>query len=136
MPPKTYGPLLHSFNGSFSLGKCQFRALPNTKFSRPLLPILRLPFQKQEWRLYHWRYDKGREIDIIAEADRTIVGFEMKTSTAVEDSDFRHLRWFRDDGPGKTWNVIGIVVYMGDRLLSLGQNMYALPLSAFWSFPA
>jgi hypothetical protein len=95
-----------------------------------------LPFQKQEWRLYHWRYDKGREIDIIAEADRTIVGFEMKTSTMVEEDDFRHLRWFRDDGPGKTWNVIGIVVYMGDRLLSFGKNMFALPLSAFWSFPA
>ncbi|MGO7265803.1 ATP-binding protein [Rhizobium johnstonii] len=94
-----------------------------------------LPFQKQEWRLYHWRYDKGREIDIIAEADGTIVGFEMKTSTVVEENDFRHLRWFRDDGPGKTWSVIGIVVYMGERLLSFGKNMYALPLSAFWSFP-
>lgn len=95
-----------------------------------------LPFQKQEWRLYHWRYDKGREIDIIAEADRTIVGFEMKTSTLVEEDDFRHLRWFRNNGPGKTWNAIGIVVYMGDRLLSFGKNMFALPLSAFWSFPA
>lgn len=95
-----------------------------------------LPFQGREWRLYHWRYDKGREIDIIAEADRTIVGFEMKSSTMVEESDFKHLRWFKEDGPGKTWNVIGIVVYMGDRLLSFGRNMFALPLSAFWSFPA
>lgn len=94
-----------------------------------------LPYQKRDWRLYHWRHQRGREIDIIAEADRTIVGFEMKTSTAVDGNDFKHLRWFQDEGPGNTWNVIGIVVYMGDRVLSFGRNLFALPLSMFWSFP-
>lgn len=95
-----------------------------------------LPLQERDWRLYHWRHARGREIDIIAETDRTIVGFEMKTSTAVDVTDFRHLRWFRDEGPGKTWNVVGIVVYMGDRVLSFGKNLFALPLSSFWSFSA
>lgn len=93
-----------------------------------------LPLQERDWRLYHWRHERGREIDIVAETDRTIVGFEMKTSTVVDATDFRHLIWFRDEGPGKTWNVVGIVVYMGDRVLSFGKNLFALPLSAFWSF--
>lgn len=92
-----------------------------------------LPLQDRDWRLYHWRHEK-REIDIIAETDRTLVGFEMKTSAAVDAADFRHLISFRDEGPGKAWNVIGIVVYMGDRVLSFGKNMFALPLSIFWSF--
>jgi hypothetical protein len=52
----------------------------------------------------------------------------------TEEDDFRHLRWFRENGSGKTWNIIGIVVYMGERVPSFGSNMYALPLSAFWPF--
>jgi hypothetical protein len=64
---------------------------------------------------------------IIAESDRTIIGFEMKTSTAVEAKDFQDLRWFLDEGPGKNRPFVGIVVYMGDRVLSFGGNMFALP---------
>ncbi|MDQ0323321.1 putative AAA+ superfamily ATPase [Pararhizobium capsulatum DSM 1112] len=94
-----------------------------------------LPYQKRDWRLYHWRHQRGREIDIVAEADRTLVGFEMKTSTTVDASDFQHLQWFQDEGPGRSWTVIGVVIYMGDRVLSFGRNLFALPLSVFWSFP-
>ncbi len=58
----------------------------------------------------------------------------MKTSTAVEAKDFQHLRWFRDGGAGKNRPFVGIVVYMGERVLSFGENMVALPPSIFWSF--
>jgi len=93
-----------------------------------------VPHQMRQWRLYHWRHQRGREIDILAESDRTIIGFEMKTSTTVEAKDFQHLRWFRDEGPGVNRPFVGIVVYMGERVLSFGENIFALPLSIFWSF--
>jgi uncharacterized protein len=93
-----------------------------------------LPYQKSDWRLYHWRHQRGPEIDIVAEADRTLVGFEMKAGATVDSNDFRHLKWFRDEGPGKMWNVVGIVIYLGDRPLSFGPKLFALPLSAFWAF--
>ncbi|MEO3388876.1 ATP-binding protein [Mesorhizobium sp. CAU 1741] len=95
-----------------------------------------LPHQQSHWRLYHWRHQRGREIDILAETNRTIVGFEMKASSNVDLNDFRHLQWFRTDGPGSAWNVIGIVIYLGDRPLTFGSKLFALPLSSFWSFAA
>lgn len=95
-----------------------------------------LPHQQSHWRLYHWRHQRGREIDILAETNRTIVGFEMKASANVDLYDFRHLQRFRTDGPGSAWNVIGIVIYLGDRPLTFGSKLFALPLSSFWSFAA
>lgn len=94
-----------------------------------------LPHQENHWRLYHWRDRRGREIDILAESGRTLVAFEMKAAASVESADFQHIRWFRETGPGSAWNVIGIVIYMGDRVLSFGQQLYALPLSIFWTSP-
>ena len=94
-----------------------------------------LPHQENHWRLYHWRDRRGREIDILAEAGRTLVAFEMKAAATVEAEDFQHIRWFRETGPGSAWTVIGIVLYLGDRILSFGHQLYALPLSVFWAFP-
>ncbi|SIQ89088.1 hypothetical protein SAMN05880561_105255 [Rhizobium sp. RU33A] len=93
-----------------------------------------LPYQMRQWRLYHWRHQRGREIDILAESDRMIIGFEVKASTTVEAKDFKHLRWFREEGPGAGRPVVGIVIYMGERVLTFGENLFALPLSIFWSF--
>ena len=94
-----------------------------------------LPYQREHWRLSHWRSSRGREIDILAEAGRTLIGFEVKASATVTAEDFRHLRWFADDGPGSGWNVFGIVIYLGNRPLSFGRRSIALPLSIFWAYP-
>lgn len=37
-------------------------------------------------------------------------------------------------GPGSMWDVVGIVIYLGDRPLSFGSKMFAFPLSTFWAF--
>jgi predicted AAA+ superfamily ATPase len=96
-----------------------------------------LPFQAANWRLFHWRGEKTREIDLVAEAaPRTLVAFECKAAMTVREEDFKHLRWFASAGPGKSWEMTGIVVYLGEQLLSFGGGMYAVPVSAFWSFPA
>jgi predicted AAA+ superfamily ATPase len=92
-----------------------------------------LPFQREHWRLYHWRSARGREIDILAEAGRTLVGIETKASATIASEDFRHLKWFAAEGPGSTWKFVGIVVYLGDRALSFGPGLFALPLSMFWA---
>lgn len=93
-----------------------------------------LPYQQDDWRLYHWRAERDREVDILAEAGRNIVVFEVKAAATVGDGDFRHLRWFRNEGPGRNWNVTGIVVYLGERPLAFSDRMFALPLSTFWAF--
>lgn len=95
-----------------------------------------LPCQQDDWRLYHWRGENGREVDILAKADRHLVCFEMKAAVTVDASDLKHLRYFAGpDGPGRNWSVVGIVVYLGTDVLSFGDGIFALPLSMFWAFP-
>ena len=64
------------------------------------------------------------------ESARTPVGFEMKAATKNSD-DFKHLRWFRDKGAGSTWDLVGVVIYLGDCTSNFGTKMFALPLSTF-----
>ncbi|MBE0533112.1 MAG: ATP-binding protein [Rhodospirillales bacterium] len=94
-----------------------------------------LPYLSNHWSLWHWRAD-GREIDIVAESPgRKMALFEIKASSSVSKSDFRHLEWFLRQGPGKSHRGVGIVVYTGERLLSFGPGLIALPVSTFWSSP-
>lgn len=93
-----------------------------------------LPFLSKRWRLYHWRLD-AREIDIVAEAPGKLLAlFEMKAASTVGAQDFRHIDWFRNEGPGRDYRTTGFVVYLGSQLLSFGAGRIALPLSMFWSF--
>jgi len=92
-----------------------------------------LPYQRDHWRLYHWRNNRGREIDILAEADRTLVGIEVKASATVGVQDFKHLKWFAEEGPGSAWTFVGIVIYLGDQPLTFGPGLFALPLSVLWA---
>jgi predicted AAA+ superfamily ATPase len=95
-----------------------------------------LPFLDRRWALYHCR-SAPREVDIVAEAPgRVLALFEMKASMTVDWADFRHLDWFLKEGPGNAYKGVAFVVYLGDRALSFGPGRMALPLSAFWSYPA
>ncbi|MBX9463036.1 MAG: ATP-binding protein [Aquamicrobium sp.] len=95
-----------------------------------------LPFLSKHWSLWHWRAD-SREIDILAEAPgRLIALFEMKATSKIASSDFRHIDWFLTEGPGKSYRGVGFVVYLGEHLLSFGPGRVALPASMLWSFPA
>jgi predicted AAA+ superfamily ATPase len=95
-----------------------------------------LPFLSKHWSLWHWRADI-REIDILAEAPgRLIALFEMKATSNIDGSDFRHIDWFMTDGPGKGYRGVGFVVYLGEHLLSFGPGKIALPASMLWSFTA
>ena len=59
---------------------------------------VRVYAQNAEARVRHLRTREGREeIDLIVErADHRIIGIEVKLSTAVNDSDVRHLLWLRE----------------------------------------
>ncbi|MGF1455216.1 MAG: ATP-binding protein [Alphaproteobacteria bacterium] len=96
--------------------------------------ILRmLPFQDTDMRLYHWRSADRREIDILVEAGRHLVCIEVKASTMVRKSDFKHLDWFAKTGPGKGARFTGIVFYLGLQKARFGPGLFALPVSMLWS---
>ncbi len=88
-----------------------------------------LPLQDEGFRLYHWRSSDKREVDILADAGTKLVGVEVKSAATVSNDDFKHLRWFANEGPGKSRTFTGIVFYMGAEKLSFGNRQFALPVS-------
>lgn len=85
--------------------------------------------------LYHLRQHNGRhEVDVIAEIDaRHIIGIEIKASSAPTDSDARHLAWLRDGEADRF--MAGLVLHTGPGAYSLGERLWALPISTLWSAP-
>ena len=92
-----------------------------------------LPMQDDDYRLYHWRSADRREIDILIDGGHRLVGVEVKSAATVSADDFKHLRWFANDGPGRGRKVNGIVLYLGQEKLTFGDGNFALPLSALWT---
>lgn len=93
------------------------------------------PFQSNIFRFYHWRNQRGREIDILAESANRLVLIEVKASTLVSKKDFRHMAWFAHEGPARKRAVTSIVFYLGEHKLILGDRMYALPVCSLWGAP-
>lgn len=96
--------------------------------------ILRaLPFQNEDIAAYHWRSRDGQEIDLILEGATGLAGIEIKASSGVDESDFRHLDRFAHSGPGKGRRMTKIVFYLGERSLSFGPRRVALPVGCLWA---
>lgn len=93
------------------------------------------PFQQGDFRFYHWRDQRGREIDVLAESPDGMAAFEVKASASVSRRDFRHLDWFAGQGPGRGRVAASIVFHLGERKLAFGENRYALPVSCLWGAP-
>lgn len=92
-----------------------------------------LPMQDDDYRFYHWRSADRREIDVLIDGGHRLVGVEVKAAASVSADDFKHLRWFAKDGPGRGRRVSGIVLYLGQEKLTFGDGNFALPLSALWT---
>ena len=80
------------------------------------------------YSISHYRDSKKREIDFIVERDDgSMLGIEVKAGN-VGKEDFRHLEWFRDNIASEPF--AGMVLYSGKNVLSFGEHMLAVPLSA------
>ena len=92
-----------------------------------------LPMQDADYRLYHWRSPDQREVDILIDGGSELVCIEVKSSASVGAEDFKHLKWFSKDGPGRSRACTNVVFYLGQEKLSFGDSNFALPVSALWS---
>lgn len=82
------------------------------------------------YSLFHYRDRDNHEIDYLIEGeDGALLGVEVKASSTVGLEDFKHLKWFQSKAstPFK-----GIVIYTGKHVLSFGENLKAVPISALW----
>jgi predicted AAA+ superfamily ATPase len=83
-------------------------------------------------QLYHFRTNDKKEIDFIVEKAGKIFAIEVKASLSVKQDRFKHIADFQKR---TSKEVIGIVFYAGDNVLSFGDDTherYALPLKIFF----
>ncbi len=87
-------------------------------------------YNKHHHSFFHYRDKKGTEVDIVIERDYMTAGLEVKSSATVYMSDFKGLRKIKET-LGKRF-ICGVVFYNGDRSLSFGNSLYAVPLQFLW----
>ena len=85
------------------------------------------------FRTYHLRqHDGRREVDFVVEfGAESIIGIEVKSSSAPVERDARHLSWLRDSHPERF--VSGLVLHTGPGVYELGDRITAAPIACFWS---
>jgi len=91
-----------------------------------------LAFSAQRLRLWHYRTQTNIEVDFILENRLGhIAGIEVKASATVDGKDFKGLRHLQETE--STIFQRGIVLYAGRELVPFGENLWAVPLSMWWS---
>lgn len=125
--------LRHFTSDAFNIGSNP-AALGAVLESYVLNELLRAaPLQVAAARFYHWRSADRREIDILIESGRSLVGIEVKAAATVDARDVRHMRWFLNYGPGRNRQFSGVIFYLGSEKLSFGDRLFALPISSLWA---
>ncbi|CAN7640107.1 ATP-binding protein [Acidovorax sp. LjRoot129] len=88
-----------------------------------------LAMNDEAWYLAHYRDKDQVEVDFVMESPlRQIIGIEAKAAATVGAQDFKGLRRLQSQ-TAKDF-ITGIVLYDGDKALSFGEGMWAVPLAA------
>lgn len=88
-----------------------------------------LALTDEPWYLAHYRDKDQVEVDFVLESPlREVIGIEVKAAATVSGTDFRGLRRLKDQ-VGEDF-VAGVVLYDGDKALSFGDGLWAVPLAA------
>jgi predicted AAA+ superfamily ATPase len=81
--------------------------------------------------LFFYRNTDKREVDLVIEsASGDVVGIEAKSAATVTASDTRGMRLLHDK-LGARFKA-GIVIYAGEHTLSIGERIWAVPISGLW----
>ncbi len=84
------------------------------------------------FELFHWRDRDGHEVDVIVELDDgSIFGFEVKATASPAGKHFVGLRLLQEK-LGKRFRG-GLLLHLGERSLSFGNQMWALPVDTLWN---
>ena len=86
----------------------------------------------REWKIYHYRNARGREIDFLLEnMAGDLICFEVKTSEGTKSDHFKNLRWFREQY-GEKRRIKTVVLYCGIEACQYSENEWALPMAYLW----
>ncbi len=87
-------------------------------------------------RLCHFRNHDGQEVDFVLEASggRRLVGIEVKAAATVTPTD-THGMVALSELAGDDF-VRGVILYGGDTVVPIRENIHAVPLSCLWKLTA
>jgi predicted AAA+ superfamily ATPase len=88
---------------------------------------------EEEYTLYHYRDRLQREIDFMIQGPAgSLLGLEVKSGSAPDLSDAKHLIWFAENQVKGT-SFTGIVLHTGNQTYRLkGENIWAVPIASLW----
>jgi len=91
-----------------------------------------LAFSEKGLTLNHYRTQTNIEVDFILENRiGKLTGIEVKASGSVDGKDFKAMRHLKETEPQSFQR--GIVLYAGREVVPFAVDMFAVPLSMFWS---
>jgi predicted AAA+ superfamily ATPase len=94
-----------------------------------------LSWSQERATAYHYRTKDKTEVDLVLENPRRqVVAFEVKAGATVRGDDFKGLRHL-SERLGEDF-LLGGVFYTGDKTLSFGPRMLAIPIAAIWESAA
>ena len=83
------------------------------------------------YKMFHFRSSTGKEVDLVLEnRRREIVGIEVKAAVSLGVRDFNGLKYLHEIA-GKSFRA-GIVLHSGDKIVPMGERLWAMPISALW----
>ena len=90
-------------------------------------------WSKVRVKLYHFRTEAGREVDIVLEDNKgRIGGIEVKAGMAVGSNDVAGLKHLREMA-GDKW-LRGLLLHPGLGITPFAKDIHAVPLSAMWEW--
>lgn len=92
-----------------------------------------LAFSERQLTLWHYRTQSNIEVDFILENRLgKLTGIEVKASHSVGSKDFNGLRHLKETEP--QFFQRGIVLYSGREVVPFAADLFAVPLSMWWTF--
>lgn len=91
-----------------------------------------ISYSETQPKIYHYRTTDKKEIDFIIEKGDKVFAIEVKSSQTIKKEAFKYIEDFQKKSSKE---IIGLILYAGDTLLSFSDEKYeryALPLSVFF----
>ena len=83
-----------------------------------------ISYSPEDTDLFHYRTSDNKEIDFILSRGEQLLAIEVKASSSVNKQDFKHILDFQNRTQK---DVTGIVFYMGEHLLEIDPQNFAVP---------
>jgi predicted AAA+ superfamily ATPase len=88
-----------------------------------------ISFAVDNTEIYHYHTSDKKEIDFILSRGDKLLAIEVKASHSADKGDFKHIFDFQK---ATKKEVIGIVFYMGEHVIEIDEQNFAVPFGMFF----